>query len=119
MFDIINAKATRDVLVKPVSAFAIGAFVLFAGAPASLAAQDGINRLIAVQQMKADGANTEELQAKEGQAEQAEQAERVEEMQSGTMFVIPPTTEEMQQKELPSRTGKAQVKKKMDGIGAE
>lgn len=117
MFDIIKTSnggtAKREALVKSVSAFALGMAILLAGAPSALAAQDGISRLIAVQQMKADAANAEELQAKEGQAEQAE---NVEEMQARGTTVIPPTTEEMQQQKLPSRTGKAQTKKKMDGI---
>jgi hypothetical protein len=118
MFNIIKTSnggtAKRNALVKSVSAFAIGASLLFAGAASAAAAQDGISRLVMVTQMKADAANAEELQQKEGQAEQAE---RVEEMQSG--FVIPPTNEEMQQQKFPDRTGKAQIKKKMDGIGAE
>lgn len=108
MFDIINASnggtAKRNALVKSVSAFAIA--LLFAGAPAALAADNGINRLVTVQQMKADTAGAEELQAKEGQAEESQMAEQAE---SSEAMVIPPTNEEMQQQKLGYRSGKAQV----------
>lgn len=114
MYDMnstLNGGATkRDALVKSVSAFAVAVTVAIAGVPSAFAAQDGINRLIMVTQMKADAANTEELQANEGQAE---------ELQFRNATVIPPTTEEMQQQKLPGRTGKAQTKKKMDGIGVD
>jgi hypothetical protein len=105
MFDIIKTNGCttkRDALVKSVSAFAIGVAILFAGAPAALAAQDGIRSLITVQQMKAaEGAEgAEDLQAKEGQAEEKQ---RVEELQMMEM----PSNEESQ--DLRSGTGKAQT----------
>ena len=119
MFDIIKTSNVGTLKINPlvtsVSAFAIAASLLFVGAPSVQAAQDGITRLIAVTQMKASS-STEELQQKEGQAQQAES---LEEMQARDTAVIPPTTEEIQQQKLPGRTGKAQTKKKMDGIGVQ
>lgn len=119
MFDIIKTSnvvtAERNALVKSVSAFAFAASVLLVGTPSVQAAQDGIRGLIAVQQMKAGESATEEMQAKEGRAQQAES---VEEIQAREVTVIP-TTEEIQQQKLPSSTGKAQTKKKMDGIGVD
>lgn len=119
MFDIIKTSNFGTLKINPlvtsVSAFAIAASLLFLSAPSVQAAQDGINGLIAVQQMKASS-STEELQQKEGRAQQAES---LEEMQARDAAVIPPTTEEMQQQKLPGRTGKAQTKKKMDGIGVQ
>ena len=73
--------------MKSASAFAVAVTVAIAGVPSAFAAQDGINRLIMVTQMKADAASTEELQANEGQAE---------ELQFRNATAIPPTTEEMQ-----------------------
>jgi hypothetical protein len=113
MFEMIKTSnggtAKRNALVKSVSVFAIASAVLLAGAASAPAAQDGISRLVAVTQMKADAANAEELQAKEGKAENFEgQAENFESMQLRQTTVIPPTNEELQQQKLRSRSGKAQ-----------